>query len=98
MPGHFHFARRRAIRAWACTRRKEPSEVIAGFGSPSSTPRAATSRRASTPPAQVQRHQLLLPQRLVGEERQEAKFRFLAAMYPHLMRLKAEREFILWAT
>jgi exodeoxyribonuclease-3 len=30
-----------------------------------------------------------------GEERQQAKFRFLALMYPHLMKLKAEREFIL---
>ena len=30
-----------------------------------------------------------------GEERQAAKFRFLALMYPHLLRLKAEREFIL---
>jgi exodeoxyribonuclease-3 len=29
-----------------------------------------------------------------GEERQQAKFRFLAEMYPHLGRLKAEREFI----
>ena len=30
-----------------------------------------------------------------GEERQQAKFRFLALMAPHLLRLKAEREFIL---
>ncbi|MGS0758562.1 exodeoxyribonuclease III, partial [Roseateles sp. GG27B] len=32
-----------------------------------------------------------------GEERQQVKFRFLAALYPHLMALKAEREFILVA-
>ncbi len=30
-----------------------------------------------------------------GEERQQAKFRFLALIYPHLMQLKTEREFIL---
>jgi exodeoxyribonuclease-3 len=30
-----------------------------------------------------------------GEERQQAKFRFLALMAPQLLRLKAEREFIL---
>jgi exodeoxyribonuclease-3 len=30
-----------------------------------------------------------------GEERQEAKFRFLDKMYPHLQQLKAQREFIL---
>ena len=30
-----------------------------------------------------------------GEERQAAKFRFLDRLYPHLMTLKAEREFIL---
>jgi exodeoxyribonuclease-3 len=29
-----------------------------------------------------------------GPERQEAKFRFLSVMYPHLMALKGEREFI----
>jgi exodeoxyribonuclease-3 len=30
-----------------------------------------------------------------GEERQAAKYRFLARIYPHLVKLKAEREFIL---
>ena len=30
-----------------------------------------------------------------SEERQEAKFRFLEAFYPHLQALRAEREFIL---
>lgn len=30
-----------------------------------------------------------------GEDRQAAKFRFLAHIYPHLLALKAEREFIL---
>ncbi|MDO9135560.1 exodeoxyribonuclease III, partial [Hydrogenophaga sp.] len=30
-----------------------------------------------------------------GPERQEAKYRFLAAFHPHLMALKGEREFIL---
>jgi exodeoxyribonuclease-3 len=30
-----------------------------------------------------------------SEERQAAKFRFLAKIYPHLLKLKAEREFIL---
>ena len=32
-----------------------------------------------------------------SEERQAAKFRFLAKMYPHLVKLKAERDFILVA-
>ncbi|MCU0764101.1 MAG: exodeoxyribonuclease III, partial [Hydrogenophaga sp.] len=30
-----------------------------------------------------------------GEERQQAKYRFLDAIYPHLMALKGEREFVL---
>ena len=30
-----------------------------------------------------------------SEERQAAKFRFLARIYPHLVKLKAEREFVL---
>ena len=32
-----------------------------------------------------------------GEDRQAAKFRFLGQMFPHLMKLRAEREFILVA-
>ena len=30
-----------------------------------------------------------------GEERQQAKFRFLEEFYPYLVQLKAQREFIL---
>ena len=46
--------------------------------------------------AQVQRHQLLLPERLSrAKSARPAKFRFLARIYPHLVRLKAEREFVL---
>jgi exodeoxyribonuclease-3 len=30
-----------------------------------------------------------------GEERQQAKFRFLDELYPHLLQLKSQREFIL---
>ena len=52
---------------------------------PASTPRSASSASsAATSPAA-----------LVGEERQAAKFQFLDVIYPRLLALKAQREFIL---
>ena len=38
---------------------------------------------------------LYLPSGSSGPHRQASKFRFLDAFYPHLVRLKAEREFVL---
>ena len=83
--------RRRRVHQAAAERR------VVGFGDASSTPKAATSKRASTrPKRKLSVDQLLLPERLLAASSgRQAKFRFLDAVSPHLMRSKAEREFIL---
>ena len=51
--------------------------------------------RFDTPAAKRSIVSCYFPSGSSGEDRQQAKFRFLAEFYPHLIRLKAEREFIL---
>jgi exodeoxyribonuclease-3 len=51
--------------------------------------------RFDTPSRKLSLISSYFPSGSSGEERQQAKFRFLDLMYPHLQRLKAEREFIL---
>jgi exodeoxyribonuclease-3 len=81
LKGHFHFAEKKGYSGVGVYTKHEPSEVIVGWGSPSSTPRAATSNCASTrPQAQASRSSAAtFPSGSSGEERQQAKFRFLRA-------------------
>lgn len=51
--------------------------------------------RFDTPARKLSIISAYFPSGSSGEERQLAKYRFLAEFHPHLMRLKAEREFIL---
>jgi exodeoxyribonuclease-3 len=85
----FTLPRRRAIPAWASTP-QEPQrrDHRLGGADPSSTPKAATWSCASTRPAQaVSIISCYFPSGSSGEERQQAKFRFLAIEpHPHLMR------------
>lgn len=60
-----------------------------------STPKGAAELRFDTPARKLSIISSYFPSGSSSEERQEAKFRFLASMAPHLDRLKAEREFIL---
>ena len=94
--GYFHLAQKKGYSGVGIYTHLEPSEVIAGYGS---TEFDAEGRwvelRFDTPRS---RHSIIscyFPSGSSGEERQQAKFRFLAQIYPHLMRLKSEREFIL---
>jgi exodeoxyribonuclease-3 len=50
--------------------------------------------RFDTPSRKLSIISVYFPSGSSGPERQEAKFRFLDKIYPHLMALKAEREFI----
>jgi exodeoxyribonuclease-3 len=85
LKGHFHFAQKKGYSGVAAYTRQEPSDVVAGFGSPEFDAegryvelRFDTPRRKSS-----------------GEERQQAKFRFLDVFDPYLAALKTQREFIL---
>jgi exodeoxyribonuclease-3 len=96
MPGHYHFAQKKGYSGVGLFSRKAPSEVIAGFGSREFDAEGRwVETRYDTARRKFSVISCYFPSGSSGPERQEAKFRFLARMYPHLVRLKAEREFIL---
>jgi exodeoxyribonuclease-3 len=96
MDGHFHYAEKKGYSGVGLYTTKAPSEVITGFGS---TEFDAEGRyveaRFDTAKRKFSVISCYFPSGSSGEERQAAKFRFLAQMLPHLLQLKAEREFVL---
>ena len=88
--------RKRAIQAWGCTPGTSPSDVVIGYGSGEFDAEGRyVELRFDTPARKLSIISAYFPSGSSGEDRQLAKFRFLAEFHPHLMRLKAEREFIL---
>ena len=96
MKGYFHFAEKKGYSGVGVYTRHVPSEVIVGFGSPEFDAEGRyVELRFDTPKAKRSIISSYFPSGSSGEERQAAKFRFLAQMAPHLAQLKQEREFIL---
>ncbi len=96
MTGHFHFAEKKGYSGVAVYTRQVPSEVIVGLGaSEFDSEGRYVELRFDTPSTKKSIISCYFPSGSSGEERQQAKFRFLAELYPHLQKLKAEREFIL---
>jgi exodeoxyribonuclease-3 len=96
MTGYFHFAEKKGYSGVGVYTRQEPSEVIVGHGSPEFDSEGRyVELRFDTPSAKKSIISCYFPSGSSGEERQQAKFRFLAELYPHLQSLKAEREFVL---
>ena len=96
MSGHFHFAQKKGYSGVGLFTRKAPSEVKIGFGSREFDAEGRwVETRYDTARRKLSIISCYFPSGSSGEERQQAKFRFLARMYPHLVKLKAEREFIL---
>ena len=96
LDGHFHFAEKKGYSGVGLYTRKAPSDVIVGFdGDEFDTEGRYVEARYDTAKRKLSIISCYFPSGSSGEERQAAKFRFLARIYPHLMALKAEREFIL---
>jgi len=96
LQGHFHFAEKKGYSGVGLYTRHEPSEVVVGFGSPEFDAEGRyVELRFDTPKRKLSLISCYFPSGSSGEERQQAKFRFLAEFYLHLVRLKGEREFIL---
>ncbi len=94
--GHFHFAEKKGYSGVAVYSRHEPSDVIVGFdGGEFDGEGRYVELRFDTPSQQRSVISAYFPSGSSGEERQAAKFRFLDVVYPHLMALKAQRDFIL---
>ena len=96
--GYFHFAEKKGYSGVGVYTRHEPSELIVGYGSPEFDGEGRyVELRFDTPHAKRSLISCYFPSGSSGEERQQAKFRFLDEFYPHLKKLKAGREFILCA-
>ena len=96
LKGYFHLAEKKGYSGVGVYTRLEPSDVVIGYNSPEFDSEGRyVELRFDTP---ARKHSLIsayFPSGSSGEERQAAKFRFLAEMYPHLMALKGQRDFIL---
>ncbi len=96
LKGHFHFAEKKGYSGVAVYTRQEPSDVIVGHGSPEFDAEGRyVELRFDTP---LQKRSIIscyFPSGSSGEERQQAKFRFLEEFFPYLSGLKSQREFIL---
>ena len=96
LQGYFHFAEKKGYSGVGVYTRHAPSDVIVGFGSPEFDAEGRyVELRFDTPKAKRSIISSYFPSGSSSEERQAAKFRFLAQMAPHLAQLKQEREFIL---
>jgi len=96
LAGHFHFAEKKGYSGVGIYTRHEPSDVLTGIGSPEFDAEGRwVELRFDTPARKLSIISSYFPSGSSSEERQEAKFRFLEVMAPHLQRLKEERDFYL---
>jgi exodeoxyribonuclease III len=84
MTGYFHFAEKKGYSGVAVYARKKPNSVKIGFGSHEFD---AEGRYVELDFGEVTVISLYLPSGSSGEERQAAKFRFLAEFYIHMQAL-----------
>ena len=96
LQGHFHFAEKKGYSGVAIYTRHTPSDVVVGYQSAEFDAEGRyVELRFDTPQRKLSLISAYFPSGSSGEERQQAKFRFLDEFYPHLQRLRSEREFIL---
>lgn len=96
LKGHFHLAEKKGYSGVGAYTRHEPSEVVVGFdGGEFDAEGRYVELRFDTPKRKFSVISSYFPSGSSGEERQQAKFRFLALMHPHLMALKQQRDFVL---
>lgn len=98
LQGHFHYAEKKGYSGVGLYTREAPSDVVTGLGMPEFDIEGRwVEKRFDKPGRKLSLISVYFPSGTSGEERQQVKYRFLDALYPHLMALKAEREFILVA-
>ena len=96
LDGHFHFAEKKGYSGVGIKGRHTPSDLRVGFdGGEFDAEGRYLELRFDRPGRKFSLISAYFPSGSSGEERQQAKFRFLAAIRPHLLALAREREFIL---
>ena len=94
--GYFHFAEKKGYSGVGVYTRHTPSDVVVGYGSGEFDAEGRyVELRFDTPTRKRSIISAYFPSGSSGEERQLAKYRFLAEFYPHLTALKGQREFVL---
>ena len=96
LKGHFHYAQKKGYSGVGLYTQENPSAVISGIGVPEFDDEGRwVEARFDRDDRKLSIISCYFPSGSSGEDRQQAKFRFLDVLYPHLLALKAEREFIL---
>jgi len=94
--GYFHFAQKKGYSGVGVYTRQEPTDVRVGFGHPDFDAEGRyVELRFDSGPVKRSIISCYFPSGSSGDERQQAKFKFLEEIYPHLQRLKTEREYVL---
>jgi exodeoxyribonuclease III len=96
LKGYFHYAQKKGYSGVGLYTGPAPTEIITGIGVPEFDDEGRwVEARFDRPDRKLSIISCYYPSGSSGEERQLAKYRFLDVMYPHLLALKAEREFVL---
>ena len=100
MNGHFHYAQKKGYSGVGVYTKQRPSQIRCGIGHAEFDDEGRWVEVCFDDPtrAEFPRFSVIscyFPSGSSSEERQQAKFRFLALIAPHLARLRAEREFVL---
>ena len=96
LQGHFQFAEKKGYSGVGVYTGHTPSDVIVGFdGGEFDAEGRYVELRFDTPRRKLSLISCYFPSGSSGPDRQEAKYRFLDLIEPHLMGLKKKRDFIL---
>ncbi len=96
LKGHFHYAQKKGYSGVGLYAHQEPSDILFGLGASEFDDEGRwVEKRFDKPGRKLSVISCYWPSGSSGEERQDAKFRFLDVLYPHLLALKGQREFIL---
>ena len=96
LQGHFHFAHKKGYSGVGIYARRTPTDVIVGLRNREFDAEGRyVEARFDNARRRLSIISCYFPSGSAGEHRQQAKYRFLDLIYPHLVRLKKQREFIL---
>lgn len=96
LPGYFHCAEKKGYSGVGVYSKAEPSDVVVGIGDAEFDAEGRyVELRFDTLQTKRSIISCYFPSGSSSELRQQAKFRFLDLIYPHLQRLKQGREFVL---
>jgi exodeoxyribonuclease III len=96
LTGHFHYARTKGYAGVGLYTQAAPSDVVQGIGVEEFDNEGRwVEARFDKPGRKLSIISCYFPSGSSGAHRQLSKFRFLDVIYPHLVALKAKRDFVL---